>query len=547
MHRITRGLCAVAWLCASCVFFSAKAETEKYDCASATGWALTDLQGGTPAGATLAPANGATRVNYQRATLTPIFHHALLTEFKELRLKLHSQNAGTFAVIIKDRDGATFNKPFELPAQTDAEIRLKPGDFKLNEDSFVDKEMLDSYRAGGGFIIMDLGAITGVKGENTLTIKELAVERSDLAVEKGDLVVEGRTRIDRSVVREGNIIVKDGGYLKIKASRFVLNGDVLLDGGVLEIDGSLVVVPQRFNHERKVMVQKKGLLIYRDVLLATIFPYEVSLRNGGTLDFHKSECTVGLSCNADESAKIQLRNAKLPGEFILAPGTSVEIADSESVFLWLPAGKNLTGNLTLPPGKRITKWTGDQGISVSISNSTNVNWCLLSTPGANGTIEQSEIYGVGVLFDGESTANLNGVKNQMPLPNFKLNADDRKLSFNNSKVRAWNFYASHKATVNLTDCVFGEALSFGDGKIVVNKSVCDGSGGYVGAKDSSQIQMTDSKITCLVVARDRSNITLTNCEIAGDIRAAGTGKVILKNCKVSGRLEHDPQASIIRE
>jgi hypothetical protein len=539
-----RRCCSALLILCAC---SARAETEKYDCASAAGWALTDLKGGVPAGAKMAPSNGAMVIQYQRPTLTPIVHTALLTEFQELRLTIHSQHAGTFAILIKDRDGAVFNKPFELPAQKDTQLRFRAQDFQLNEDSPVDKEALDAHKAGVGFVLMDMGAFSGAKGENTLTIRDISVDRPDLAVEKGDLVVTGRTRIDRSIAREGNIVVKDGGYLKIKAQRFVLKGDIIIEDGVIEFDGGIMLIPQRFNHERRMTLQKKGLLIFRNATVATVFPLAMKLTTRAALELTRTECIGGLSCDVDESSKVTLKEAKTPGEFIIAPGATISIADSESMFLWLPAGPNLTGKLALPAGNRVASWKGDFGINVQIANSSNVVWCLLSTPGATGSIEGSEIYGAGVYFGGETSVTLKDVKNNMPLADYSLPAADRKLNFKNSKVRAWNFYANEKAVLNLADCVFGEAFAFGASKISAAKSVCDGTGGYVCAHDSSEISLTDCKITSLVVAKDKASIILTNCEITGEVRATGTAKITLKNCKTSGKVEHDPTATVTRE
>jgi len=83
---------------------------------------------------------------------------------------------------------------------------------------------------------------------------------------------------------------------------------------------------------------------------------------------------------------------------------------------------------------------------------------------------------------------------------------DRELALIDASIDTWNLYPAGDARVTVRDSVVGEILSFGDSRTVVERTTIDGSGGFLGTRDSSHIYLTDSVTTCTVEASNDSTI-----------------------------------------
>ncbi len=536
---------AISLLC--CVSTAIAQEVETIDCATTEAWSLTDFAGGVPAGATLSTNEGKLALQYPRGTLSPLVHAVSLTEFREIRLTLHSAKDVTIALGFSDRDGAAFHFSFDLKAGEWTPIAAKARDFRLNDDSPVRKTALDTKRLGTGYVILDAGAFLGAEGENTLLIDKVEIDRRTLARETGDWIVAAKSEVSESVVREGDLVVKKGAHLKITAPRFALRGNVTVENAVLEFSGGTVHFPQRFNHELKITVSGKSRLIFRHVFFVTHYPISLDLRDAAVLEIDDSEFQGGLTCDSQTTCKIRLHRALTPGEFILWPGTEISVTDSDFVILWFGLGENLKGKFSVPSGEKVDDWISGHGHQARVRNSTRMLFCVISNAGSDGTIEETEIYSAGLYFASDSRVALKDLHNTKVVKDFRLESDDRKLRFRNAKVAAWNFYANERARLTVERCTFGEALAFGDGRMEIRNSACDGTGGYVGTEGRSEIRLVRCKIACLVIARDESTLILEDCEISGAVRATGKGTVRLVRCKTSGPIETDGEGRVLRE
>jgi hypothetical protein len=522
-------------------------DVERIDCSATAGWFMTNFVSDRPEGASLSAADGVVLFRYDRAKLAVLGHSALLTEMRELRLSIRSEIALTLALVVKDRDGATFNCPLEIRAGKMVEARARPADFKPNDDSPVKKEKLDPKRLTTGFALLDGGLFVGATGKNTLTIDEVVVEREPLKAEIGDWVVDGPVEIRDSAARQGKIRIVKGGRLKIRAPRFVALGDIAVEGGEIDIDGGGLLLPQRYNHERKITLSDGARWrIDGGILSSSGLPFSLDLAGGSTLEAFDSQIG-GLTCNPAAGCRVNLRKVEGMTEFIVALGAEFSIVECSFVILWLTMGPNFKGPLSLPPGGRVEEWSAGHGLSLKIRNSTRIVWCLLSAAGSEGSVEKTALHACGLLFQGDGKTVLRDLQNGRTLRNVKVDATDRTLKFDESSVAAWTIYPADRAQVWLEKCAFGEALAFGESRIEIKDSTCDGSGGYLGAQDRASMKLIGCKIRCLVVARDEASIVLENCEIEGDVRATGRSTVRLVRCKVRGAVEKDEGATLNRD
>ncbi|MEK7468774.1 MAG: hypothetical protein AAB074_15460 [Planctomycetota bacterium] len=516
-------------------------------CDSADGFQTALPGGDKPAEAELKAEGGHLVLGYERSKMAPLANYALLTELKELRLRIRSDETGTWVVVLKDRDGATWNQPFRLVGGAWTDVTLEAGKFALNADSAVKKERLDSARLGTGWVMLDAAAIVGnAKGRNELRVDEVRVVRAPIDETTGEWVVETEQLVATSRKHTGRITVKKPGKLTVTAPRFVAGGEISLQGGIAEFRGGVVDILQRFQHERDVRLSGEARLSFHDALVFTHFPAGLKLDGAQTVAMTGVECIGGFTGDVPPKAKILLSKTKNPGEFVIAPGGTVEVSDCENVILWHTFGANLTGAMRFPGPDVGANWKSGHGLNVSVERSKGVKWTLLSLPDAAGSVEDCNPMAVGLLFGHKTALTIDDLQNGRAMAEWRVPAPDRALVFRNATVGAWNIYASDDAVVRLRKSTIGEAMTFGKGRIELEDSTVDGKGGYVGAHDDSVIRLVRCKITCLVVARTCSRIELVECDVTGDVRAVEAGHVKLTGTSVSGKTQADDGGVIER-
>ncbi|MBI2900191.1 MAG: hypothetical protein HYY17_08395 [Planctomycetes bacterium] len=522
-------------------------DTETLPCDTTEGWSLADLGTGVPKDATLSAQGGAVAVRYERGTLTPLACGALLTELRELRLTLLSESDAVFAAGFSDRDGAAFHHAFELAARKRTTVVLRVADFKLNDDSAVKKDAIDPARLGWGFLLLDAGGLTGARGRNTLSVDEVTIVREPLPARKGDLVVDREMEISASERREGNVAVLRGGRLRIAAPRFVLCGDLAVDGGSVEVAGGAWVVPQRYNHEREVRIGKDGRVSLRGALVVTGPPLSMEVAGGAAYEAEECEFAGLMSAALADGARVRVKRVKSAGEYVISPGAEVTVEESHFAILWHMLGPKAKGAIRFPRGEKVEDWSSGWGMNVRVRNSTGILFCLVSTPGSDAVVEDSEVYATGIQLFGDASVSVKDLHNGRPLKDYKIDVPDRSLRFLRSTVKSWTFYPCEKTALRVEKCTFGEVMAFAEARVDGVDSTCDGSGGYVMSEGTTIIRLKGCRIDCLVLAKDSGTIVLEDCEVTGDVRAVGKGTVRLVRCRVRGRIEKDPGATLTQE
>ncbi len=402
------------------------------------------------------------------------------------------------------------------------------------------KDRVDPARLGTGYLLLDLGALTGASGEDALEVTRVEVERKSPRVRDGSLVIDQPVTITESEDRRGNLTVVKGGELRIVAPRFILRGNLVLDGGVLDVEDGALIIPQRYNHERSIMVGKDSRLTLHRAVLDSGVPLGVGLQEGAVFEVDETEFVGGITCDVRATSRANLRKALTVGELVVVPGAQVSIEESQGVLVWLTLGADAQGTLTLPLGQQIDEWHASHGLEITIKNSTDILWGVISSSGSNCTIENSELFAAGLYFK-EGSMTLSDMHNHSG-KDFALETSDRKLRFVNSMVHAWNFYADGTARVRVERSTYGESLAVGGGKMEIVDSTCDGSTGYVGADGTSELHLSRCTIASPVIAKHHSTITLESCSVDGDLFVADQASVVLIRSSVSGKIHRDPDA-----
>jgi hypothetical protein len=523
-------------------------------------WALFNPAGGAPQGklsvtrtpGTFRDGRGAVEYRYTRIPqqVELLGTAVLLTNLRTIETDVWSQVATTVVVGLEDRDGATFHWPVDLEPGKWRHVRIGPRDFRLNDDSKVKKSAVDPRRLGAGLAIADLGPLIGGRGPNVLRINALRVARDPLRTLHLPSTIDKQTlEISQSAYGQGPTVVQNGGVLKISAPRFALAGNVAVENGTLIVAGTALSLHGRYAHDLGLLAANGSLLRFADSIVSAQYPSGVGLDRRSLLEIVRTEFSgAAFTVSVLNGCAVTLERAKNPGEFILAPGGRITIAECEAVLLWLATGPRGTLKLTVPEGRAVEAWSlpRTNGTEVSIRKSRGILWGLISESGSDVAVEGSKLIAVGVHFGSPTKQVISGIRNGQPAANLTVGVSDRKLRLAQSAVGAWNFYAASGSRITLRDCTFGECIASETARLVVEQSTCDGTGGYVRAEGKGVLEVKRSHLIPDVVATEDATLLLEDCTVDGSLRAAGRARVRIVNTKIGGAVERFDGAAIER-
>lgn len=472
-----------------------------------------------------------------------------LTEFTLMEFDLRGAGATLIGITLDDLDGAKFHYICELRNQNWRHITLQPEDFKLSDDSPVKKKELNPDRIGAGFGIIDLSMFQKKPdGPATFWIDNMVVKRKPMMAKIGGWTITRDTSIEVSTRIDGTLVVDRGISLNVKAKRLQIRGDVRLkEGATLHVEDTSVELKCAYPYQYNFALAEKSKLEFVRCKAALPLPWGAQLKKNSKADLQGTTFSAcGFTFDVQEGSSLSLLKTVGAGEAVIAPASQVRINESAGLLLWFMLPPNEPHRFDFPNGLRVERWTAPSsgGHDVSINASQGLMWGLVPVDGCDLTSHGVELRTVGLFFRGDAAREVKGLLNGTTYSADPVLAGRSKLKLGGSKVQSWNFYPAEKAVVNVDGCTFGEALCYGESKLNVSNSTCDGSGGYFGARDKSAITAKKCKFTGRVIAHDDAKITLEDCEIDGDALATDRASLTLIRCKVSGKKHREPGAML---
>ncbi len=117
---------------------------------------------------------------------------------------------------------------------------------------------------------------------------------------------------------------------------------------------------------------------------------------------------------------------------------------------------------------------------------------------------------VGLHFPDDAV--VDGLRNG-GMPDGRVAIDDRRLVLDNASVDTWNLYPEDDASVVVRRSVLGEILAMGAARVRVEDTTVDGSGGFLGARDRSELKLWRSTVTCTVEAAQDATLELFDSDV----------------------------------
>lgn len=399
----------------------------------------------------------------------------------------------------------------------------------------------------------------------------LVMNHSKLSIQNSHITVK-----DMLVVNDSAVLSVAHSNLKVTGScvfygesssdfkdTLTLNANLICGAGAnLTIDSAYVVSEMSFMGQYEILGFDKGQIHFKN----STFNLNDGKFGGGFRDqagFYQnnnlfiSSIGIGMTLGFLNSSQLDVSDCFGGMEIIVNDSTSINIEGSDNIILWFGFSKGDTVNTDFPGTNRSSPPSSDilnfsfsnslpnvQGINykVNMANCNTVYWALFLAKGCNVTMNNDSLLAIGLIYDDQTCDTLKGLVNNHLYENDVVKLSDRNLTLNNSLVYAWNFYPGDSSQLVIEDCIFGEVLTSADAKAQLINSICDGSGGYVGASGNSQIYAKHSQIKRMydgppiILNSGQSFTVLENCSVEGDIILNQKARLVQNNTSHSDQV-----------
>jgi hypothetical protein len=326
---------------------------------------------------------------------------------------------------------------------------------------------------------MDVGDVI-VAGNGSLTVRDLPVPGLRVT---GNLFAFG----DASIRLENSVIQ----FMNAYHGQYALAG---IETTKIEVVGCDYRIPNQVQHA--LITFGDGELVVEDTDFG-----DVQLISAGDARLSASRFNGNFEVLVQDDSSMELSDIpRTPGE--------------GRIWVWVEFPSGSVAEYTPPMPGFISHWifppVGSAGIeqNVVVDRCETMLWPMLVRENSRLTLRDipEDNWIVVGLYLPESVS-IDGLINDQTHVSTEL-VFNQELSLINASIDTWNLYPQLDARVQVRDSLIGEILSFGRSRVRVERTTIDGSGGFLGARDHSQIVLWDSIVTGTIEATHDSTIEL---------------------------------------
>jgi len=417
------------------------------------------------------------------------------------------------------------------------------------EDSPVKKAKLDTSRITYGYAAFDLKTLWCGGEENTVYLDDIRIIRSDYHLIQGDYLLNGESKvISEPTFIQGNLYLINNAELNIRDTHLIVNGDIGIDNARLTFQDGFLYLKQNYRGEQLVIIKKGTIEITNSELLSEYSICGAAIEHSQLKLSHVDMLMEGFSFSTLSASSLLVEYTVNGEEFIIFEDTACTMKNSSGIIFWICSGQELHEYLVYPGDDTVTHWQTPHVLSnkIIVKDCSGLWYGLIATPECDITLKDSNIRALGFLFSGITEDLVSDLKNNAFFADQTLKTKVHTLRFYNSSIQSWNFYTEDNARLTIDNCIYGESISMKNSLIKIHKSLCDGSGGYLGADDNSQTIITESEITCMVLARKDSRMVFKQSAIQGKLIASGNSLITLDETSHQGDMLIFDQGKIVK-
>jgi len=319
-----------------------------------------------------------------------------------------------------------------------------------------------------------------VAGNGSLTVKDLP--------EPGLRVMGNLFAVGNASIRLENSVIQ---FMNAYHGQYALAG---IETSTIEVVGCDYRIPNQVQHA--LITFGDGELVVEDTDFG-----DVQLISGGNARLVARRLTGNFEVLVQDDSTMELSDIpRTPGE--------------GRIWVWVEFPSGSVSEYTPPMPGFVSLWTFPPPGSVGIDQSVVVErceamlWPMLVRENSRLTLRDipEDNWVVVGLYLPESVT-IDGLINDQTYGSTELDFN-QKINLVNASIDTWNLYPQLDARILVRDSVLGEILSFGRSRVSVERTTIDGSGGFLGARDNSQIVLWDSTVTGTIEATHDSTIEL---------------------------------------
>ncbi len=324
----------------------------------------------------------------------------------------------------------------------------------------------------------------------------------EVLVVSGMLVVQG----DLEIINDGRVEILPTGTLRVHGGINIYSTGVLLGiGGRIEL-------VQSYSYESQLLVWDQGMLeLDGTVVDGDGFAFSVATTASVVwtgVEVQDGFATWAMFLGAD----VSLSDVTNAGEFLQLDDSTLTLVRCQMVLFWLTLPDGSSVDTTLPSSGDValfelnesTPWATGLAYTTRIEACTDTLWAMMAREGSNAIIRDSTLRVVGSIFERDDTIEIIGLANGVSMTDSTFIWGGIEQRFVNTAVQTWNFYARSETDLRVRNCIFGEIFSDEQASVLVEQSICDGSGGHIELAGQGQMYFLQSLCLAQVLVKEHS-------------------------------------------
>lgn len=416
--------------------------------------------------------------------------------------------------------------------------------------------------------ISSMQLYSDIRGNRAFLDKEISLKAMKLTQnfdgEEFELII-GATdsnevmTITSNMSMSGDLLILNNGALDIEGAEFKIDGDIfLMNNAELNINNSQLIIEQEYMYEHQaILANNSSLKLVNSTFESSNQSWSLGLTNSASLTMDGSEIKKGfITTGLLESASGEINNTKTPGEFLCFGNNDLSFKDSDFLLYWTVLHDSSAIEIAYPSDSVVKGWNLHQSadmiagvpFNVSVDNCTRVMWGIISKTGSQSLIKDSKLRTIGLMFNGSDSVSVSNITNRSKHVDEVADISDRTLRLQNCEVTTWSFYPSESSRLYVENSIFGELLGQDSSRSTIANSICDGTGGYLGAMNQSQVFVFNSMIGCQLISRIDAVLIAGNCSLSGtEIDADENSIMALINSQTKASPEAHDNAIIFEQ
>ena len=420
-----------------------------------------------------------------------------LKDFKEVKIEIFSQVKTTIELTVKNHSGNNFIAVRDLSGQKVNTLVLKPDDFISDPAETLFSKFLDSGSVRNSIEIYDSGTANAVLPRNNkLVIHSLTLVLPQMPEHKGILRISRDLEINQPWRINGDVIIEKDARLIVRNTAVQIAGRVILFGGELSVSRAEIRFLQDKINGQVINATRSGLVQLSDSRITSANPSEINISRNSRIFLDNVTGNGNLRYTIESGSRFYARGCSEIGEVRYDKDSRISVEDSRNVWIWLYAGANLSGDVSLPVKSSLREWYGDSLFPVRIVNTQEIKWGLRIFPGVRGFIRKGNLEGIEVVVPEGHEADFSGIRNNKLPPGNMLQPEYYHLRFQEQvKNKIWNFTAENGSSLVLRNCDVTEVKAYGNKtSLTLMNSEIGGTEGFLAVELGGSCFLQDSTL-----------------------------------------------------